>query len=117
MDFCLILNKTRNTIIAQKGEIARTFFSRMTGLLNRSALLSGEALIITRCQSIHMFFMRFPIDAIFVDKHNCVTGLVPNLKPFQLSPIFFRSKYVIETPQGTIVQTKTSFGDKIELEP
>jgi len=102
-------------VIAQKGRMADTFFSRMVGLLNRTSLLKDEALIITRCQSIHMFFMRFAIDAIFVDKKHCVVGLVKGIRPFYLSPIFFRSSYVIETPEGRIVQTETSLGDKIQI--
>jgi len=110
-----IINTTKNTVIARRGAIADTFLSRMTGLLNRKTLLPGEALIITRCQSIHMFFMRFAVDAIFVDKHHCVVGLVTGIKPFRLSPIFFRSSYVIEVPEGIIAQTKTSRGDKIEI--
>ena len=88
----------------------------MVGLLNRSSLLEDEALIITRCQSIHMFFMRFAIDAIFVDQNNYVVGLVKSIKPFRLSRIFFGARYVIETPVGIIVQTETSLGDKIKIE-
>jgi len=110
-----IINTTQNTVITQKGALADTFFSRMTGLLNRSSLLPGEALIITRCQSIHMFFMRFAIDAIFMDKNDCVVGIVERIKPFRLSPIFFKASYVIEVPEGVIVQTKTSLGDRIEI--
>jgi uncharacterized membrane protein (UPF0127 family) len=110
-----IINTTKNTVIAQKGAIADTVFSRMIGLLNRGSLLKDEALIITCCQSIHMFFMRFAIDAIFVDKNNCVVGLVKGIKPFYLSPIFFKASYVIETPEGIIVQTETSLGDKIQI--
>ncbi|MCK5014600.1 MAG: DUF192 domain-containing protein [Candidatus Omnitrophica bacterium] len=110
-----ILNTTKNTVIAQKGLMADNFFSRMIGLLNRSSLQDDEALIITRCQSIHMFFMRFAIDAIFVDKNSCVVGLLKGIKPFRLSPIFFRSSYVIEVPEGIIVQTETSLGDRIQI--
>lgn len=111
----VILNTTKNTVIAQKGTVADTFLPRMTGLLNKKSLRVDEALIITKCQSIHMFFMRFSIDVIFVDKNNCVVGLVERIKPFRLSPIFPRSNYAIEVSEGTIVQTKTSIGDKIEI--
>ena len=110
-----IINTTKNTVIAQKGCTADTCFSRMVGRLNRNSLLKDEALIITRCQSIHMVFMRFAIDAIFVDQNNCVVGLVKGIKPFRLSPIFFRSSYVIEASEGIIVQTETSIGDKIQI--
>ncbi len=113
----LIINTTKSVTIAQSGVMADTFFSRMIGLLSRKALEKGEALVITRCQSIHMLFMRFSIDAIFVDKNNCVVGLVKAIKPFQLSRIFLKASYVIEAPTGTIVQTETDLGDKIKIEP
>jgi hypothetical protein len=110
-----IINQSRNTIIADHVIMAQTISSRMVGLLNRSSLNEREALIITKCRSIHMFFMRFAIDAIFVDKNNIVVGLVDNIKPFQLSPIFFKASYVIEAPAQTIFRTKTCLGDKLEI--
>ena len=111
-----ILNKTQNTIIASSVVVAQTILSRIVGLLNRPAIFANEALIITECRSIHMFFMKFPIDAIFVDKNNVVVGLVHHIKPFQLSPIFFKAKYVIELPVQTILETKTCLGDIIDLQ-
>lgn len=109
-----IINKTTDTVIALKGKMADTFFSRLMGLMNRAALFPEEALVITRCQSIHMFFMRFPIDVVFVDKRNCVVGVVERIQPFQLSPVFFKSSYVIELPEGAIARKKISIGDIIE---
>ncbi|HQP09902.1 MAG TPA: DUF192 domain-containing protein [Candidatus Omnitrophota bacterium] len=102
-------------MIAQKGKVADTFFSRMIGLLGRNSLQEEEALVITRCQSIHMFFMRFAIDTIFVDKANRVVGMVKGIKPFQISPIFFNASYVIELPERKIVQTGTALGDRINV--
>ena len=110
-----ILNTSKNTVIAQNGVTADTFLSRMTGLLNKKSLPKGEALVITRCKSIHMFFMRFPIDVIFVDKNDHVVGLVQRIKPFQMSPVFFKSQYAIEVSEGVIEQTGTSVDDKIEI--
>ena len=110
-----ILNTTQNTVIAERGAIANTFLSRMTGLLTRKSFSPGEALVITRCQSIHMLFMRFPIDVIFIDKNDHVVGLVENIKPFRLSPVFFQSRRAIELPEGVIGKTKTTLGDKIKI--
>ena len=93
---------------------ADTALSRMIGLLKRDQILPGEALIIPQCRSIHMFFMKFCIDVIFVDKHNCVIGLVENIKPYQLSPIFWRAACAIEIPVKTIVNTHTAIGDIIK---
>ena len=109
-----IFNKSKNTVIAQNASLADTFSTRMKGLLGRDEIPAGEALVITKCRSIHMFFMRFAIDAIFVDQNGCVIGLIEHIKPFRLSPVFFRSESVIELKAGTIGATKTSLGDQIE---
>ncbi len=110
-----ISNITKHFLIAQQAAVADTFVSRMTGLLNRASLNPTEALIITRCQSIHMIFMRFAIDAIFVDQADRVVGVVENIKPFQLSPIFFKASYVIEIPAGVIDKSKTEVGDQLRI--
>lgn len=110
------INRTKGTEIAAEVELADTFFSRMRGLLGRRELNEGQALLITRCQSIHMFFMRFPIDVIFVDKNNVVVGLTSNIRPFQLSPVFFKSSFVLECPAGTIADKAVSVGDQLDLQ-
>jgi len=111
----MISNLTRNTVIASRIEIAQNPWARMKGLLGVRDLPPGEALIITHCQSIHMFFMKFPIDVIFCDSQNKVIGLCERLKPFCLSPIFFKASYAIELPPGSIATSKTQIGDQIKF--
>jgi uncharacterized membrane protein (UPF0127 family) len=111
-----VLNKTKHCIIASQAVLADTFFSRLKGLLGKNQLKEQEALIITQCNSIHMFFMKFAIDVIFVDKENHIVGLINEIKPFQLSPIFFKSCYAIEFAAGVIKNTNTQLGDLIELD-
>ena len=112
-----IFNSFQNTFLANQVVVADTFFSRFVGLLNRKNLNSGEALMITRCRSIHMFFMRFAIDVIFVDRQNRVVGLVEGIKPFCLSSIFLKASYAIELPEGTIKTSKTVVGDELQVIP
>ncbi len=110
-----IFNLTQNNIIAEDAGVADTFLSRMVGLLDRKHLSKEEALVITRCNSIHMFFMKFPIDAVFLNKTNKVVGLTEDIKPFQLSKIFFQASYVIELSSGTISEKNISLGDDVLL--
>jgi hypothetical protein len=63
-----------------------------------------------------MFFMRFPIDVIFVDKNNRVVGLVAAIQPYRLSPIFWKASYAIELKTGAIQASLTGVGDIIRLE-
>lgn len=61
-------------------EIADTFFKRFIGLMGRKNLPAGEGLLIAPCNSIHMMFMKFPIDAIYIDKNFEIKKIVPNLQ-------------------------------------
>ena len=110
-----VINLTQKKTLAEHAEVADSPLTRMVGLLNRPSLPSGEALIITRCNSIHMFFMRFAIDVVFIDGLNRVVGVVSNIKPFRLSPIFWSAKQAIELPAGVINQSKTGLGDQIQI--
>jgi len=111
----MISNLTRQTTLARRVVIAEDSSARMKGLLGRLNLEPDEALVITHCQSIHMFFMKFAIDVIFCDKDNKVIGLCANIKPWQLSPIFFKASLAIELPTGTIALTKTQLQDQITI--
>lgn len=111
-----IINQTQNTIVAKRAALADTMLSRLVGLLNRRSLDADEGLVITQCRSIHMFFMKFAIDVIFVDRKGIVVGLVPAIKPFGMSPYFWRADRAIEVPVGTISVSQTQAGDKIVFE-
>lgn len=97
--------------------MAGTFFARMMGLLNRRSLNEGEGLVILSCRQIHMIFMRFPIDVIFVDKTHKVAGLVRNIQTFRFSPVFWNASFAIELPITTIEKSQTQPGDSIEFVP
>ena len=110
-----IFNATRKTFVAENAKIADTFLSRMIGLLNRTSLNDQEALIITQCQSIHMVFMKFPIDVIFINRSNQVVGLVRGIKPFTFSSLFFKANAAIELPIKTIEKSQTQLGDSLQI--
>ncbi|MCM8763315.1 MAG: DUF192 domain-containing protein [Candidatus Omnitrophica bacterium] len=105
-----IVNLTRNTIIAEKAEIANTFLKRLVGLLGRKKFKAGEALIFKNVSCVHTFGMRFAIDVLFVNRKGMVVAALPNLKPFRISGIYPFCN-VIELPVGTIQKTKTQKGD------
>ncbi len=112
----MIINQTRNAVLATHLEVADTADTRMRGLLKRTHLAENEGLMIRPCSSVHMMFMRFAIDVVFLSKNNHVVGLCPNLKPYQFSPIFFNSCCAIELPAGKIEATKTLKGDVIAIQ-
>jgi uncharacterized membrane protein (UPF0127 family) len=84
-------------------------------LLARKNFAPAEALIITPCNSIHTFFMKFPIDILFVDADNKIMALGVDIKPWRVSPVYWQAKFVVELPAGTILASGTRQGDEIVL--
>lgn len=62
--------------------VARTFRERLRGLIGLDSLPPGDGLLIERCNCIHTLFMRFAIDATFLDKDGNVVKVVRNIKPW-----------------------------------
>jgi len=112
-----ILNATRGTTLATEASRATGVFERMKGLLGRASLAEGEALQIDPCNSIHTFFMRFPIDVLFVDKEGLVLRAFSAIRPWRLTRVYFQAKSVIELPAGTLEKTQTFEGDRIQWGP
>lgn len=92
--------------------VAASIWSRIKGLLGRNKLEAGEGLLIQPCKGIHTYFMKFAIDALFLDKENRIVMIYRNLPPNRLTPIFLKAHSVLELPAGTIT-TEISPGDVI----
>jgi uncharacterized protein len=117
LPIAIIQNTTRGTIIAERAELARTFATRGKGLMGREQFTLGDGLVIDPEWSIHMFFMRFPIDVLFVSKEHIVVGLKRTLPPWApfagVAP--WRGRYVVELPVGAIDASQTALGDTIMI--
>lgn len=114
-----ITNRTRGVVIADDVELARSFVARGRGLMGRTLLPKGFALVIYPEWSIHTFFMRVPIDVLFVSKAHTVVGLrhaMPPNRPYAgVAPT--KGQYVIELPSGVLQATGTEIGDQLEVVP
>jgi uncharacterized protein len=114
-----IFNQTRDRLLADRGELARSFWARGRGLMGRAALPQGFALVIYPESSIHTFFMRIPIDVLFVGRDHRVVALREAMPPSRLfagvAP--WRGQYVIEMPAGVIAATGTQIGDQLVVTP
>lgn len=94
-------NGTKN-LLADRVAIADTVISRLKGLMFEKELKENHALILYPCNSIHMFFMRFPIDVIYTDENFAVVKTVKNIKPWKVDFGHSKAKYTIELPIGTV---------------
>ena len=111
-----IYNSTQNNLIADEVKVAKTFIKKTFGLILRNDISEADGLIIKPCNSIHTFFMRFPIDVLFVDRKNKIIALHENVKPWRILPIHFNSSYVIEIKSGQISAKTISRHDIIQID-
>lgn len=83
--------------------VARTFLERARGLIGRATLGPDEGLLIPHCNAIHTCFMRFAIDATFLDAEDRVVKVVRNIRPWRLWVWGgFRARKVLETAASKI---------------
>jgi uncharacterized protein len=108
-------NRTRNTILVTRGEIAASWWSRLRGLLGHPPLHSGEGLLLRGEKAIHTVGMSFAIDVVFLDRTGQVVHLIPAMGPLRASPFIGRATDVLELPAGTIAATGTQVGDQLDL--
>ena len=109
-----VTNLTRKTVLATCMEVADSAAKRNKGLLGRDGLANGEGLWIRPCEAIHTFWMRFPIDLVYLDRKMHIRKLVSAVPPWRLSACLMAHS-VIELPPGTIHETQTQPGDTLEF--
>jgi uncharacterized protein len=89
------------------------FIERMRGLLFKPPLKTDEALLITSCNSVHMFGMTYPIDLIFLDKNGVILKLVNQLQPWRISSCL-KANMVVELPENSLKNMYISNGQQLE---
>ena len=103
-------------MVCERCFLAETPLTRLRGLLGRAGLERGEGILLRPASSIHMWFMRFPIDALFVDGDNRVLRIAADLKPWRLA--WCRGgKAVVELPAGECERLGLRPGDRLTLRP
>ena len=98
-----------------KIEIVDKFVGKILGLMGRKDFRGYNGMLLTNANSIHTFFVKFPIDVLFLDKNYKVVKTVENLRPFWFSPIVFRAKHTLEIPKGSIKKQSLEEGDEIKI--
>ena len=99
-----------------KIKIAKSFFSRFMGLMGKESLPRETGLLIAPCQSIHMMFMRFSIDAVYIDKNFVIKKIVPNLRTWTGISICINAWGVIEINAGEAERLNLKVGEKLSFE-
>ncbi len=114
MQLVRVHNRTRGEILAERAELASSYWTRFWGLMGRSELAPGSGLVLQPGGGIHMWFMRIPLDVVHVDGQRRVTHVLRNIQPWRFGPIFVGGRWAIELPTATA--SNTHIGDEIDVE-
>ena len=109
------LTTSTGTTVAAAVAMAETPWQRFVGLMGRRELAAGAGLCLRPCSSIHMFFMRIPVDAVFVDKDGVVVRIYPSLRPWRISRVVRKAQSGRELPAGTLAAAGVRVGDRLTL--
>lgn len=111
----VVKNQTKGTILADRAIFANDSKTRREGLLKRTEFPAGEGLMISPCEAIHMFGMKFAIDVVFYDRKNVVRKVVHSIPKNRIA-FCFSASTALELPAGTAVATATERGDTLSFE-
>lgn len=109
------INRTNGGVLMDNGSMATSLWARTVGLMGRSGLPEGSGLVLVGDNAIHTFFMRFPIDVLFLDQQGAVLHKVEQMPPWRISPIVWGARYILELPPKTISRTGSELGHIISL--
>jgi uncharacterized membrane protein (UPF0127 family) len=108
----IALRREDGSIVCERCVLADTALARMRGLLGRRELPSGEGILLKPASSVHMAFMRFPIDAVFLDRDLRVMKLASDLRPWRTAGSR-GAKAVLEIPAGEAGRRGLTVGDRL----
>lgn len=96
------LKMINGIIVCHKMIQAKNMISRMIGLMFAEAMPDCDGFLISPGKSIHTFFMRFPLDIVFLDKNFKVVKIIHNMKPWRMTGVYFRAHHALEMKAGTL---------------
>lgn len=110
MHYQLVKNKK---IIVDNIVKASSFSEKLLGLMFQNNMGEKGGLLF-ETKSIHTHFMRFPIDVIFLSKNYYVIKIIHSMKPWKITGIYFKTKFVVEVPGGSI-NSSINVGDQLDM--
>lgn len=103
----------RGEVLVPRVATARGFIGRAIGLMGRARLAPGEGLLIRPCGDIHTFFMRFPLDVVFLDADDVVVRVVRGVGPWRLAFGGPGAHAVLEVAAGGVPAEAVAPGDRV----
>jgi uncharacterized protein len=110
----LTVRREDGEVLCERCRVAATPSSRMRGLLGRRSLAGGEGLLLRPASSIHTWFMRFPIDAVFLNEQGTIVRIADDLRPWRVAGRR-GARAVLELASGECGRRGIRTGDRLVL--
>jgi len=91
-------------------EVAKTWWKRVHGWIGKKDFKLDDALLIPNCRRVHTFFMKRPIDVVFLDREKMVVAVVAPLIPWRVSPYISTASHSLELPSGRAAELQIKPG-------
>lgn len=112
---CLrIRNRTRDCLLGDRVRLADGWWTRLRGMIGRPEPAPGQGMLIVPSQSVHMFWMKYPLDVAMLDRDGRVVALYPALPPRRWTKQHWKAHAALELPASTLARTGTEVGDIVE---
>jgi uncharacterized protein len=111
-----VYNKTKETFLAFRVNVADSLLSRLVGLLGRRSLQPDSGVWIVPANAVHTIGMLFSFDLVLIDKNFKVVGVRELVRPFTITRPNFRAESVLELPAHSIFRSRTQIGDQLLIE-
>ena len=108
------LRTVEDRVVCERCLVADSPWARMRGLLGRRGLESGEGLLLRPTGSVHTFFMRFPIDVVFLSRDGEVLKIAQALSPWHTAGAR-RAKVALELAAGDAERRGIRVGSRLDL--
>lgn len=105
--------KKDGKILFENCKVATSFFTRFMGLMGKKEMGKNEAIIFPRCNSIHTFFMRMPIDVVFVSQNGRIVRIYNALNPWKMLAPVKGAKHAVEMAAGCSAEKALREGDML----
>jgi uncharacterized protein len=109
-----VINQTQQKVLVKQGRWARSFWTRLKGLMGVRKLPAGTGLWLEPANSVHTCFMRLPIDVVYINRAGEVIDLDPDMAPWRFGRLRWGSRAVLELPAGAIAKMGLAVGDRLQ---
>jgi hypothetical protein len=106
-------NEGRDTELGSKIRVADSWWPRLRGMIGHPPPAEGEGLLLAPCSGVHMHWMKYALDILFLDGEDRVVAVYDELRPWRFSKTHKDAVCAVELPVGTLRRTGTRIGDRV----